>query len=277
MWELDCEESWAPKNWCFWTVVLEKTLESPLDCKVIQPVHPKGDQSWIFTGRTDAEAEAPILWPLDAKSWLLWVAILFSRISSQPRDQARVSCIVGGFFTVWATREAQCSMIPSKCCSHSSYKRQWAAFSFSSRYFKIYLEISSLSGASLGSMAFNLYVSEDDAAVSLLLMYIVVWEQALYDTYSLYLLRCILWISWWELCPGERFLRVLEECGVLLLQIRGSFFLPPSPLVHVRFFKWTFKIAKRANSGNQTSPLSPQCAAVGYFVLFRFMQTKQTI
>ena len=70
MWELDCEESWVPKNWCFWTVVLEKTLGSPLDCKEIQPVHPKGDQSWVFTGRTDAEAETPILWPPDVKSWL---------------------------------------------------------------------------------------------------------------------------------------------------------------------------------------------------------------
>ena len=67
MWELDCEESWAPKNWCFWTVVLEKTLESPLDCKEVQPVHPKGDQSWVFIGRTDAKAETPILWPPDAK------------------------------------------------------------------------------------------------------------------------------------------------------------------------------------------------------------------
>ena len=73
MWELDYKESWAPKNSCFWTVVLEKTLESPLDCKEIQPVHPKGDQSWIFTGigRTDAEAETPILWQPDAKSWLI--------------------------------------------------------------------------------------------------------------------------------------------------------------------------------------------------------------
>ena len=68
--ELDYKESWAPKNWCFWTAVLEKTLESPLDCKEIQPVHPKGDQSWVFTGRTDAEAEPPILWPPDVKSWL---------------------------------------------------------------------------------------------------------------------------------------------------------------------------------------------------------------
>ena len=70
MWELDCKESWAPKNGCFWTVVLEKTLEGPLDWKEIQPIHPKGDQSWVFIGRTDAEAETPILWPPDVKSWL---------------------------------------------------------------------------------------------------------------------------------------------------------------------------------------------------------------
>ena len=72
MWQLDYKESWAPKNWCFWTVVLRKTLESPLDCKEIQAVHPRGDQSWVFIGRTDVEAEAPILWPPDAKSWLIW-------------------------------------------------------------------------------------------------------------------------------------------------------------------------------------------------------------
>ena len=71
MWELDYKESWAPKNWCFWTVVLEKTLESPLDCKEIHPVHPKGYQSWIFIGRTDAEGETPILWPPDGKNWLI--------------------------------------------------------------------------------------------------------------------------------------------------------------------------------------------------------------
>ena len=71
MWELDRKEGWAPKNWCFWMVVLEKTLESPLDSKEIQPVHPKGNQSWIFIGRTDAEAEAPILWPPDGKSQLI--------------------------------------------------------------------------------------------------------------------------------------------------------------------------------------------------------------
>ena len=72
MWELDYKESWVQKNWCFWTVVLEKTLESPLDCKEIQPAHPKGDQSWVFIGRTDVEAETPIFWPPDAKSWLIW-------------------------------------------------------------------------------------------------------------------------------------------------------------------------------------------------------------
>ena len=72
MWEFDYKEIWAPKNWCFWTVVLEKTLESPLVCREIQPVHPKGKQSWVFTGRTDAEAETLILWPPDVKKWLIW-------------------------------------------------------------------------------------------------------------------------------------------------------------------------------------------------------------
>ena len=71
MWKLDYKESWSPKNWCFWTEVLEKTLESPLDCKKIKPVNPKGNQSWIVIGRTDAEAEAPILWPPDKKNWLI--------------------------------------------------------------------------------------------------------------------------------------------------------------------------------------------------------------
>ena len=72
IWELDYKESWALKNWCFWTVVLDKTLESPLDCKEIQPVHAKGNQSWVFIGRTDVEAETPILWPPHAKSRLIW-------------------------------------------------------------------------------------------------------------------------------------------------------------------------------------------------------------
>ena len=71
MWELDYKESWVLKNWCFWTVVLEKMLENPLDCKEIQPLHPKGNQSWIFIGRTNAKPETPILWPLDMKTWLI--------------------------------------------------------------------------------------------------------------------------------------------------------------------------------------------------------------
>ena len=71
MWDLDCEEGWAPKNWCVWTVVLEKTLESPLDCKEIQPVHSEGDQPWDFFGRNDAKAETPVLWPPHVKSWLI--------------------------------------------------------------------------------------------------------------------------------------------------------------------------------------------------------------
>ena len=72
MWELEHKESWAPKNWCFWTVVLETTPKSPLDCKEIQPIHPIGNQSWVFIGRTDVEAETPVLWPPDVKSWLIW-------------------------------------------------------------------------------------------------------------------------------------------------------------------------------------------------------------
>ena len=72
LWELDYKESWVPKNWCFWTVVLEKTLESPLECKEIKPVHPKGNQSWIFIDKTDAEAKTSILWPPEGKNWLIW-------------------------------------------------------------------------------------------------------------------------------------------------------------------------------------------------------------
>ena len=83
MWELDYKESWAPKNWCFWTVVLEKTLESSLDCKEIKPVNPKGNQSWILVGRTDAKVETPILWPLDVKNWLFWQALMLGKIESR--------------------------------------------------------------------------------------------------------------------------------------------------------------------------------------------------
>ena len=85
MWELDYKESWALKNLCFWTVVLEKTLESPLDCKEIQPVHPKGNQSWTLIGRTDAETETPILWPPDAKYWFIWNTLMLGRIVGRRR------------------------------------------------------------------------------------------------------------------------------------------------------------------------------------------------
>ena len=90
MWELDYRESWAPKNWCFWTVVLEKTLKSTLDCKEIQPVHPKGNQSWIFIGRTDAEAEAPILWPLDVKHQLIGKDLMLGNIEGMRRERQRM-------------------------------------------------------------------------------------------------------------------------------------------------------------------------------------------
>ena len=72
IWELDYKEGWVQKNWCFWTVVLKKTLESPLDCKEIQPVHPKGNWSWVFIGRIDIKAETLVFWPPDVKSWLIW-------------------------------------------------------------------------------------------------------------------------------------------------------------------------------------------------------------
>ena len=85
MWELDYKESWVLKNWCFWIVVLEKTLESPLACKEIQQVHPKGNQSWIFIGRTDAEAEMPILWPPDMKNWLIWKTLMLRKIKGGRR------------------------------------------------------------------------------------------------------------------------------------------------------------------------------------------------
>ena len=85
MWELDHKEGWAPMNWCFWTVVLEKTFQSPLDWEEIQPVHPKGNQSWVFIGRTDVEAETPILWPPDAKSWLIEKILMLGKIEGDDR------------------------------------------------------------------------------------------------------------------------------------------------------------------------------------------------
>ena len=89
MWELDHKESWVLKNWCFWTVVLEKTLKSPLDCKEIKPVNPKGNQSWIFIGRTDAEAEAPILWPSDGKTDSLEKTLILDKTDGRKRKRMR--------------------------------------------------------------------------------------------------------------------------------------------------------------------------------------------
>ena len=85
MWELDYEEGWVPKNWCFWTVMLEKTLESPLDCKEIQPAHSKGDQSWVFFGRNDAKAETPVLWLPHEKSWLIEKTLMLGGIGGRRR------------------------------------------------------------------------------------------------------------------------------------------------------------------------------------------------
>ena len=96
MWELDYKESWMLKNWCFWTVVLEKTLERPLDCKEIKPVHPKGNQSWIFIGRTDAEVEAPILWPLMQRTDSLEKTLMLGKIEGvRRRGQQRMRWLDG--------------------------------------------------------------------------------------------------------------------------------------------------------------------------------------
>ena len=122
MWELDYKESWALKNWCFWTVMLEKTLESPLDWKEIQPVHPKGDQSWVFIGRTDAKAETPILWPPDSKSWLIGkdpdAGKDWGQEEKGPREDEMVGwypCLKGhGFVWTPGVRDGQGGLA---CCS----------------------------------------------------------------------------------------------------------------------------------------------------------------
>ena len=96
MWELGYKESWVLKNCCFWTLVLEKTLESPLDHREIKPVHPKGNQSWIFIGKTDAEAETTILWLSDAKSWLTWKTPMLGKIEGRKRRASQRMSLLGG-------------------------------------------------------------------------------------------------------------------------------------------------------------------------------------
>ena len=133
MWELDHKEGWAPKNWCFWTVLLEKTLESPLDCKEIKAVNPKGNQPWIFIGRTDVEAEAPILWPLNAKSRLIGIDPDTGKDWGQEEKQVRWGWDVGWYHWLKG-HEVEQSLGDSEghgslaCCSSQGHKELYVTY-----------------------------------------------------------------------------------------------------------------------------------------------------
>ena len=127
MWDLDCKKIWVPKNWCFWTVVLDKTLESPLDCKEMQSVHPKGNQSWIFIGRTDTEGEMPILWPPDVKNWLIWKDLDAGKVWRQEQKGTTEDEMVGCYHQVNGHEFEQASGVGGgqgslACCSPWGHK-----------------------------------------------------------------------------------------------------------------------------------------------------------